>query len=768
MASLLSWLFTICHLLISIASYPSYGAANDSLFPNSVLSDGNTLASSNQIFELGFFGYVSFYPRVECKRYLGLWYKNIRPSTILWVGNRSPVGCFAMLVFDKDGSLFLRGDMGTSVWIYNPTQTFSRPVLQLLDSGNLVIGDSSNLTAGEYLWQSFDHPVDKLLPGMKLGWDQKTSINRFLRSWRTNVDPAPGDYLFRIDSGDSGQSPQLVLEKKQQRDARWGPWDGQKFSGSYNLMENQAFRPIFNSSTDAFYFTFEAKNNWNLILSLSPEGKLQFLRWNNVTHSWNIVKTLNKDICDQYRTCGPYGICIGEDPRCWCPDGFKVASPDEWDKMNFTEGCRRIIPLNYTDKDVFVKNTGLKLPDNATYWGMLYLEECENKCLNERSCMAYTNIDINGNGSKCLVWLGDLIDMRHSQKAGDDIFIRMAHGKQDEPEINQPGNSQGALLQGTDVTVFDSSDLAAATDNFSLDNKIGHGGFGNVYKGVLETGVEIAVKKLDVTSRQGVKEFDNEVKLITKLQHRNLTKLLGYSIDGTEKFLVYEFMANNSLDKVIFDHARRGTVTWPTRFNIIKGIAKGLAYMHHDSRLTVIHRDLKASNVLLDREMTPKISDFGLSREFKEDVEERTEHVVGTRGYMPPELMEDGHYSTKSDVFSYGILALEIVSGHKNWSYQNPIHDIGLVGYAWRIWKEGKAVELLDPMIEQPGDLNEVLGCILVGLLCCQQRAQDRPSMVQVVSLLEENEMSRLNFVPLEPYFSQELNHNGRSQQQHQ
>ncbi|XP_055803585.1 G-type lectin S-receptor-like serine/threonine-protein kinase At4g27290 [Solanum dulcamara] len=804
MSAILSGLFTLCHLLISIALNASYGSSNDSLFANQALWGSETLVSSNQNFELGFVGSFSM---PVCKMYLGLWYKRIGSRTVVWVGNRlKPVGCGAMLVINTKGNIFLLDVIGTVVWIYNQNQTVPRPVLKLLDSGNLVFGDSTNLTAGEYLWQSFDHPVDTLLPGMKLGWDKKTGIDRSMRSWRTSNDPAPGDYLFRLDSGDSGQSPQLILEKNQRINSRWGPWDGQRFSGGSALMDNQAFRPIFNSNTDASYFTFEAKNDWSLKLSLNPEGKIQFLNWTNATNSWGEVETLNMDICDQYNTCGPYGVCIGEELPCGCLDGFIAASPD--DKINFTQGCRRNTALNYTDKDVFVKNTGLKLPDNATYWGMLYPQECEEKCFNERSCMAYTNININGNGSKCLVWLGDLLDMRRSQKAGNDIFIRMAHGKLDapvshgrwekewivivslisvlalliifptsivflyratrtevldEPQINQPGNSQGALMQGTNVIAYDSSDLAAATNNFSLANKIGHGGFGNVYKGVLETGEEIAVKKQDVTSRQGFKEFENEVKLIAKLQHRNLTKLLGYCIHGTEKFLVYEFMENNSLDKVIFDPARRGTVTWPMRFNIIKGIAKGLVYMHHDSRLTIIHRDLKASNVLIDREMTPKISDLGLSRVFEDDVEERTRHVIGTRGYMPPEYMKDGHYSTKSDVFSFGILALEIVSGQKNWDYRHPIYDIGLVDYAWKIWREGKAIELLDPMIEKPGDGNEVLGCILVGLLCCQRRSQDRPSMVQVVSLLEENEMSKFNFMPQEPYFSKELRRGGRS-----
>ncbi|TMX04350.1 hypothetical protein EJD97_009541 [Solanum chilense] len=760
MASMFS-LFTICHLFISIALYGCYAGATDSLFPYQIFTSYNTLVSSNHDFIIGFFGHYSLTP-IVCKLYLGLWYRSVNPRAIVWVGNElNPLGCFTELEITNEG-FNVQDMMGTKVWIYKTNTTVPLPVLKLLDSGNLVFGDSRNLMAGEYLWQSFDHPTHTLLPGMKLGWDKKSGINRSMRSWRTEADPAPGDYLLRLDLGDSGQLPQLLLEKNQQIQSRWGPWDGEKFSGGYALMDNQAYRPIFHSDTDAVYFTFEAKDDSSLILSLIPDGKLQFLKWNNNSTSFgDEVKTLNIAVCDQYNTCGPYGVCTDGDLPCGCPDGFTAASPAEWNKMNFTQGCRRNTSLTYTDKDVFVKNTELKLPDKATYWGMLYPQDCEHKCLHERSCTAYTSI----NGTKCVVWLTDLLDMRRSQRAGNDIFIRMANGKPDEPEINQPENSIGALLQGTDVIAYDSSDLAAATNNFSLSNKIGHGGFGDVYKGVLENGIEIAVKKQDVALRQGVEEFENEVKLIANLQHRNLTKLLGYCIHGIEKLLVYEFMANKSLDKVIFDAARRATITWPTRLNIIKGIARGLVYMHHDSRLTVIHRDLKASNVLLDSEMTPKISDFGLAREFEDDVEIKTHRVAGTYGYMSPEYIQAGHYSTKSDVFSFGILALEIVSGLRNSLYRHPTYDIGLVGYAWKLWNEGNAIELLDPLIDKPDDLNEVVGCILVGMLCCQRRSQDRPSMVQVVSLLEENEMLKVNCVPLEPYFYKGTSPSSRSRE---
>ncbi|XP_004233806.3 G-type lectin S-receptor-like serine/threonine-protein kinase At4g27290 [Solanum lycopersicum] len=286
--------------------------------------------------------------------YLGLWYKDVGPGTVVWVGNRrNLVNCGAFLGLDTGGDIFLQDFMRVTVWIHKSNQTVPRSAIKLLDSGNLVYGDYSNLTAGEYLWQSFDHPFDTLFPGMKLGWEKKSDIDRSMRSWRTSFDPAPGDYLFRLDSGDSGQLSQLLLEKNQRIQSRWGPWDGEKFSGGYALMDNQAYRPIFHSDTDAMYFTFEAKNDSILILSLNADGKLQFLRWNNnSTNSWDEVKTLNMAICDQYSSCGPYGVCTDGDLQCGCLDGFTAASPEEWYKMNFTQGCRRNTSLNYTDRRI--------------------------------------------------------------------------------------------------------------------------------------------------------------------------------------------------------------------------------------------------------------------------------------------------------------------------------------------------------------------------------------------------------------------------------
>ncbi|KAK1426129.1 hypothetical protein QVD17_14798 [Tagetes erecta] len=214
--------------------------------------------------------------------------------------------------------------------------------------------------------------------------------------------------------------------------------------------------------------------------------------------------------------------------------------------------------------------------------------------------------------------------------------------------------------------------VKAATNDFSEENKLGQGGFGSVYKGILGEGHQVAVKRLAWDSGQGDQEFKNEVLLVAKLQHRNLVRLLGFSIEGSERLLIYELLPNASLDQFIFDPTKRILLDWETRYNIIKGIAKGLLYLHEDSRLRIIHRDMKASNVLLDAQMNPKIADFGMARLFNTDeTQGDTSRIVGTYGYMAPEYALHGQFSVKSDVFSFGVLVLEIIAGQKNKRFQN-------------------------------------------------------------------------------------------------
>ncbi|CAL5344666.1 hypothetical protein CsSME_00032419 [Camellia sinensis var. sinensis] len=280
--------------------------------------------------------------------------------------------------------------------------------------------------------------------------------------------------------------------------------------------------------------------------------------------------------------------------------------------------------------------------------------------------------------------------------------------------------------------------LSSATDNFSASNKLGQGGFGPVYKGQLLDGREVAVKRLSSCSEQGLDEFTNEVLLILKLQHKNLVRLLGFCIDGEEKLLIYEYMPNGSLDVFLFDPRKRAQMNWSSRLNIINGIARGMLYLHEDSRLRIIHRDLKPSNVLLDSELNPKISDFGMARIFGgSDGATNTTKIVGTYGYMAPEFAMEGLYSIKSDVFSFGVLLIEIITGRRNANFHLTKCAPSLIAYVWQLWNEGKGLELIDPLLTESCDLDEFLRYMHIGLLCVQEDTYDRPTMSSVVVMLK-------------------------------
>ncbi|XP_054776914.1 cysteine-rich receptor-like protein kinase 10 [Prosopis cineraria] len=284
---------------------------------------------------------------------------------------------------------------------------------------------------------------------------------------------------------------------------------------------------------------------------------------------------------------------------------------------------------------------------------------------------------------------------------------------------------------------FELATIEAATKGFSDENKIGQGGFGSVYKGILPNGQEIAVKRLSVTSLQGAVEFKNEAALVAKLQHRNLVRLLGFCLEGQEKILIYEYIPNKSLDHFLFDSEKKGMLDWSRRYKIIMGIARGILYLHEDSQLRIIHRDLKASNVLLDDNMKPKISDFGMAKIFHgEQTQVNTGRIVGTFGYMSPEYAMRGQFSVKSDVFSFGVLVLEIVTGKKNTDFYQSQQADDLLSYAWTNWTHKTPLELVDPTLGGSYSRNEVTRCIHIALLCVQENPSDRPSMATIALML--------------------------------
>uniref|UniRef100_A0A8R7PE17 Cysteine-rich receptor-like protein kinase 10 n=1 Tax=Triticum urartu TaxID=4572 RepID=A0A8R7PE17_TRIUA len=310
---------------------------------------------------------------------------------------------------------------------------------------------------------------------------------------------------------------------------------------------------------------------------------------------------------------------------------------------------------------------------------------------------------------------------------------------------SQPYSGNWESVPNISLSMLNLSTLEVATENFSEGNKLGEGGFGAVYKGSLADGQEIAVKRLSQGSAQGIAELKTELVLVAKLQHKNLVRLIGVCLEEHEKLVIYEYMPNRSLDTILFDPERSKHLDWGKRFNIINGIARGLQYVHEDSQLKIIHRDLKASNVLLDSDLNAKISDFGLARLFEGDQsKDVTNRVVGTFGYMAPEYVVRGHYSTKSDVFSFGILVLEIITGRRNCGSYNSEQSVDLLSIIWEHWTKGTILEIADPSLASRSSApeEEILTYVHIGLMCVQESPADRPTMSRANAILNSDTVS--------------------------
>ncbi|KAF9617217.1 hypothetical protein IFM89_035099 [Coptis chinensis] len=570
-------------------------------------------------------------------------------QTLISKGGKFELGFFTPeLKLLEDGDLVLFNSTKQVVW---STNTASKSI----NSSEVVLGDDGNLVLRNVVepstvsWQSFDYPTDTWLPGAKLRYDNITRKAVSLSSWKNPNDPGRGLFSDALDPNEDQQQ------------------------------------------------------------------------------------------CDVYAFCGAFGMCNQKDgvPLCKCLDGFEPRSPEEWISAGYSGGCVRKTSLQCGVEDGFRQVPYRPLGSNNLS-SIEMAEDCKLACLNNCSCNAYAF------NAWCLIWNGNLFSQQLFQdELGVSINLRIAAS--DIPSFRvfrsagkKPpkayiivliaGSSFISILtcvflayikkqrgktkyEGREISLldlskthevergklelqsFDFNVVSAATNNFS--NKLGQGGFGPVYKGKLLDESEIAVKRLLRSSGQGVQEFKNELVLISKLQHRNLVRLLGFCIDKEEMMLLYEYMPNKSLDAYLFDPAKRVLLDWSKRFNIVDGIARGLLYLHRESRLRVIHQDLKASNILLDEDMNPKISDFGMARIFGgKQTLANTTRVVGTYGYMSPEYAMEGIFSEKSDVFSFGVLLLEIVSSKKNNSFCLPEESYNnLIGFLITLLREKQILE---------------------------------------------------------------------------
>ncbi|KAM3736558.1 hypothetical protein ACB098_10G172700 [Castanea mollissima] len=356
------------------------------------------MVSAGGTFEMGFFS-----AGISEGRYLGIWYR-ISTEVVVWRGSN----CI--------------------VWSSNTSRAPASPVVQLLDSGNLVLKDGTGNNLN-FLWQSFDYPCDTLLPGMKLGKNFVTGLEWFLTSWKSTEDPAKGEFSLRINTHGL---PQQVVMKADKIKARGGSWNGLSFTGYARSMPNPIFEYQFVLNETQVYFGYTLVNSSVFSrLVANPSSVVERLTWMDRTHSWAIYFTSQQDQCENYAYCGAYGICNANgSPVCACLEGFLSKSPTDWNSVGWSDGCVRRTPLE-CNRDRFLKYTNVKLPNTSSSWfnTTMSLEECEGMCLKNCSCLAYTNLNISGKGSGCLLWFRILIDMRVFSPGGQDIYIRLANSE---------------------------------------------------------------------------------------------------------------------------------------------------------------------------------------------------------------------------------------------------------------------------------------------------------------------------------------------------
>ncbi|KAI7751294.1 hypothetical protein M8C21_028152 [Ambrosia artemisiifolia] len=485
------------------------------------------------MFEFGFFS-----PGKSKNRYLGIWYKKISHGTVVWVANRNTpiVDTSGMLKLTRHGNLVIRSGGNLLVWSSNSTVSVGsdNPVvarLQLVDNGNLVVWDENKM-----IWQSFDYFGDTLLPGMKFGKDLVTGLQRFLTSWKSPDDPSIGEYR---NIHDTSGYPQTLGWKGDVLLGRLGPWNGLGFSGFPLEKENKIYSSEFVMNEKEIYHAYALTSSVVQRVVLTWDGKTLFLHWIERIKDWIVYANAVVDSCDRFSLCGPFGICsINKHPPCTCMQGFEPRDPEAWEASDWASGCIRKRPLQcgngsgYGNGDGFWKIARVKVPDTRRAWhnASMTLGECEMACKRNCSCTGYTSLDISNEGSGCLMWLDELLDTREYD-VNQDIYIRMAASELEglvdslfssnenkriivavlltstavlllfavayackkikkTPHMKGQGkfhvpddkNTGLHMEQLDDLQCFSLYEVARATCNFSISNKIGQGGFGSVYK----------------------------------------------------------------------------------------------------------------------------------------------------------------------------------------------------------------------------------------------------------------------------------------------
>ncbi|KAL9243909.1 hypothetical protein vseg_017745 [Gypsophila vaccaria] len=767
MSNLYDQCLKLFYVTVVISLIAPITSALDRITASNSISGDLTVVSAEGNFELGF-----FQPGNSSNYYIGIWYKKISLHTVVWVANRvNPISdkhSYELRLLD--GNLVLKDGLNSDpIWSTNLTTTRKSVEAILQDSGNLVLRDGPN--SSETLWQSFDHPADSWLPGGKIAYNKKTNQSQQLTSWKNGDVPAPSLFTFEIIPEEKSY---VILWNKTKQYWNSGEWNQQQhiFSLVPEMRLNFLYNFSYVDNENESYFTFDVYNS--SIISrfvLDTSGQIKTLTWLEDIQTWNLFWSEPKQQCQVYAYCGAFGSCTqNSKPFCSCLKGFEPVSSSDWELTDYSRGCRRRNNLacevidsakRKNKQDGFFLYNEISLPENGQSVVAANSEECELACLNNCSCNAYS-YDTSG----CSLWSGTLLNFQQllvGDPSGKRLYLRLSASefpgkskkkliigivvglvalilgllglflvrclkqKAQSPESNNP--IEGSLI------AFGYKELQTSTKNFS--EKLGGGGFGSVFKGTLPDSSVIAVKKLESFS-QGEKQFRTEVSTIGTIQHVNLVRLRGFCSEGAKKLLVYEFMQNGSLDYHLFPNKSRTTLDWPKRYQIALGTARGLAYLHEKCRDCIIHCDIKPENILLDSEFCPKVADFGLAKLVGRDFSRVLTTMRGTRGYLAPEWISGVAITAKADIFSYGMVLFELLSGHRNIEQSGD----GVVKFfpTWAaniIAQEGDIMTVLDPRLEGNADPIQVVNMCKLACWCIQDNEQHRPSMGQVVQILE-------------------------------
>lgn len=763
------WLwFPLLITCFSFHTYPSLSALT-TISANQSLSGDQTLVSKDGNFELGFFN-----PGNSSNYYIGTWYKKVSIRTYVWVANRDvPVSNKNSANFTiSGGNLVLLDGSQNLVWSTNLSSPSSGSVVAvLLDSGNLILSNRPNANESEALWQSFDHPTDTWLPGGKIRLDKKTKKPQYLTAWKNIEDPKTG--LFSLELDPEGTNSYLIRWNKSEQYWTSGSWNGHIFSLVPEMRSNYLYNFTFESNENESYFTYSVYNT--SVISrfvMDVSGQIKQYTWLEYSHQWNLFWSQPRKQCDVYAFCGAFGSCTeNSKPYCTCLNGYEPKSQSDWNLGDYSRGCvkRNNFQCEASNtssgaKDRFQTMPNLALPEHAQpVKAAGAIAECEFTCFNNCSCTAYAY-----NSSGCFVWNGDLLNLQQlsqDDSSGQTLFLKLAASEFHDSKSNNGttiGVVAGAVgggivvllalllfvllrrrkrLAGSRTSVegsliaFGYRDLQNATKNFS--EKLGGGGFGSVFKGTLPDSSVIAVKKLESVS-QGEKQFRTEVSTIGTVQHVHLVRLRGFCSEGAKKLLVYDYMPNGSLDSNLFHEKNSKVLDWKMRYQIALGIARGLTYLHEKCRDCIIHCDVKPENILLDADFCPKVADFGLAKLVGRDFSRVLTTMRGTRGYLAPEWISGVAITAKADVYSYGMVLFELVSGRRN---SEPSED-GQVRFfptlaANMVHQGGNLITLWDPRLEGDADVEEVTRVIKVASWCVQDDEAQRPSMGHVVQMLE-------------------------------